>query len=371
MAIYKTLVNKISILAEKKTRQKEYEISGQLAIVDQGRKLIGGYTNNIDMLLKCDLPVIVFGDHTCTVKYINFPFGAGADGIKVLSPKDGIFPKYLFYGTQYLTLCFPDKGYARHYQHIEKMNLPVPDFDEQQRIVSRIEELFSELDKGVETLQTIKQQLNMYRQAVLKEAFVKCKTIKTSDVCVHITDGDHMPPPKAETGVPFIMISNIDGNQINWNSVKYVEENYYHSIGDKRTPKFGDVLYTVTGSYGIPIRVNFHKDFCFQRHIALLRPNKRITQDFLFYALQSPDVYFQATKRATGTAQKTVGLAVLRDINIPFCEDVNMQRIIVEKIESRLSVCDSIEQTVDNALAQVNAMRQSILKEAFEGGFSE
>ena len=104
MAIYKTLVNKISIPAEKKTRQKEYEISGQLAIVDQGRKLIGGYTNNIDMLLKCDLPVIVFGDHTCTVKYINFPFGAGADGIKVLKPKEDCSEKYLYYLTKYVVL---------------------------------------------------------------------------------------------------------------------------------------------------------------------------------------------------------------------------------------------------------------------------
>ncbi len=371
MALYKSLVKKVSIPAGKKTKQKKYETTGQLAIVDQGKKLIGGYTNNLDMLLKCTLPVIVFGDHTCAVKYVNFPFGAGADGIKVLSPKKGVLPKYLFYGTQYLTLRFPDKGYARHYQHIEKMDIPLPPFEEQHRIVSRIEELFSELDKGVETLQTIKQQLAVYRQAVLREAFANCKTITTNEVCVHITDGDHMPPPKAETGIPFIMISNIKNNQINWDSVNHVNDEYYGTIGEKRTPRFGDVLYTVTGSYGIPIRVNFRKNFCFQRHIALLRPNERITQDFLFYALQHPDVYFQTTQKATGTAQKTVGLGVLRKLNIPFCADINMQTSIVQEIESRLSVCDSIEQTVDTALSQAEAMRQSILKKAFEGGFSE
>lgn len=368
MAIYKTLVKKVSIPPDKKTKQKQYEVEGKLAIVDQGHKLIGGYSNDQTLKLECSLPVIVFGDHTCAVKYIDFPFGAGADGIKVLEPSELIKPKYLYYGTQYLTLRFPDKGYARHYQHIEKMDLTVPPLPEQERIVTRIEELFSELDKAVETLQITKQQLAVYRQAVLKEAFEGCKMVKTNAVCEHITDGDHMPPPKAESGIPFIMISNIKGNKICWDNTNYVNSEYYNAIGEKRAPRKGDVLYTVTGSYGIPVKVDFDKDFCFQRHIALLRPNKKISQNYLFYAMQSPDVYLQATKRATGTAQKTVGLSVLRDLSIPFFESIEKQKEVTVLIESRLSVCESIEQTVDTALAQAEAMRQSILKQAFEGG---
>ena len=219
----------------------------------------------------------------------------------------------------------------------------------------------------METLQTTKRQLEVYRQAVLKEAFSSCETIKTRDVCEHITDGDHMPPPKAESGIPFIMISNIKNNQIDWNDTCYVGLEYYESLGEKRTPCSGDVLYTVTGSYGIPIKVDFDKRFCFQRHIALMRPNERITQKFLYYAMQSPQVYQQASKRATGTAQKTVGLNVLRDMDIPYTESKNTQDNVVNEIESRLSVCDSIEQTVDTALSQADALRQSILKEAFEG----
>ena len=93
MALYKSLVKKVSIPADKKTKQKEYEEVGQLAIIDQGKKLIGGYTNNLNMQLECTLPVIIFGDHTCAVKYVDFPFGACADGIKVLSPKNEVLPK--------------------------------------------------------------------------------------------------------------------------------------------------------------------------------------------------------------------------------------------------------------------------------------
>lgn len=368
MAIYKTLVNKISVYPQKKTKQKDYLTNGLLPIVDQGKSLIAGYTDNVDMEICADLPVIVFGDHTRAVKYITFPFGAGADGIKVLQPKGGVLPLYLYYGTQYIVAKMPNRGYARHYQYVEKEELPVPTHQEQERIVARIEELFSQLDAGVETLKKTKAQLTVFRQAVLKEAFSDCKNLVTiASITQHVTDGDHMPPPKADSGVPFIMISNIEGNAICWENTAFVGRNYYESIDSKRKPQIGDVLYTVTGSYGIPVLVDFDKEFCFQRHIALLRPKDTIEQKYLYYALMEPGVYAQATKGATGTAQKTVGLGVLRKIEIPFIHDRSEQMRIVENIESKLSVCDSIEQTVDAALQQAEAMRQSILKDAFEG----
>lgn len=367
MALYKTLVKKVSISPEKKTKQKDYLPKGQLPIIDQGQQLIGGYSDNLDLKLSCNLPVIVFGDHTRAVKYIDFSFGAGADGIKVLEPAEGIYPKFLYYATQYLVLRLEDRGYARHYQYIEKKELDIPSILEQKRIVARIEELFSEMDNGVETLWKTKQQLSVYRQAVLKDAFSGCeKQISVSSVCTHVTDGDHMPPPKAASGIPFIMISNIDGNRIDFSNTAFVGRDYYENIDSKRRPQVGDVLYSVTGSFGIPVLVDFEKEFCFQRHIALLRPNDSILSRYLYYVMQSPDVYAQASKGATGTAQKTVGLTVLRKIRIPYTESKTEQEEIVRDIENKMSVCDSIEKTVDTALQQADAMRQSILKQAFE-----
>lgn len=252
-------------------------------------------------------------------------------------------------------------------KNLDRIEMAFPSLPEQERIVSRIEELFSQLDAGVETLKKTKAQLAVYRQAVLKEAFSDCKNLVTiASITQHVTDGDHMPPPKADTGVPFIMISNIEGNVICWENTAFVGRSYYESIDSKRKPQIGDVLYTVTGSYGIPVLVDFDKEFCFQRHIALLRPKDIIEQKYLYYALMEPGVYAQATKGATGTAQKTVGLGVLRKIEIPFIIDRSEQMRVVEIIESKLSVCDSIEQTIDTALQQAEAMRQSILKDAFE-----
>ena len=113
--------------------------------------------------------------------------------------------------------------------------------------------------------------------------------------------------------------------------------------------------------------MDFKKEFCFQRHIALLRPNDNTLSEFLYYALMEPSVYAQATKGATGTAQKTVGLGVLRRMVIPYTSSVELQERIVSEIEGRLSMCEHISETVDVALHEAEAMRQSILKQAFEG----
>lgn len=252
---------------------------------------------------------------------------------------------------------------------LKKLIVPYPvSKAEQEKIVTQIEESLSQLDSAVETLKKTKQQLEVYRQAVLREVFSRCEqSVEIKTVCKHVTDGDHMPPPKAETGIPFIMISNINGNTIDWSDTSFVGKEYYNTIGDKRTPQKGDVLYTVTGSFGIPVLIDFEKEFCFQRHIALLRPNEKIEQEFLYYALQDNIVYAQASKRATGTAQKTVGLTVLRTISIPFTTSKEKQTKMVSIIKNRLSQCDMVEKTVNQSLQQAEALRQSILKQAFEG----
>lgn len=367
MPLIKDLVNKQPIPAELKTKQKDYLPVGILPIIDQGQQLIGGYSDDTSKVLSCNLPAIVFGDHTRAVKYLDMPFGAGADGIKVLLPKTNVCPKYLYYGLQYIVSKMPDRGYSRQYQYVEKENLSLPEYNKQERIVAHIEELFSQLDSGVETLKKTKQQLEVYRQAVLKEAFSCCdKMVSIESVCSHVTDGDHMPPPKSTTGIPFIMISNVENNRICWDKTAFVDKTYYNTIDSKRKPQNGDVLYTVTGSYGIPILVDYEKEFCFQRHIALLRPKTTILQKYLYFALMEPSVYAQAPAQATGTAQKTVGLGVLRRIQIPYT-NIENQRRIVQKIEICLSVYDSIVRTVEGSLTYADYLKHSILKQAFEG----
>lgn len=369
MALYKSLVKKVPIPAEQKTKQKEYEEVGELAIVDQGKKLIGGYTNNLEMQLNCTLPVIVFGDHTCTVKYVDFPFGAGADGIKVLSPRDNVFPKYLFYGTQYLTLRFPDKGYARHYQHIEKMDLRLPDFEEQLHIVTRIEELFSELDKGVETLQTIKNQLAVYRQTVLKEAFEEITHF------VHFgsfTDSrlGKMLDKEKNTGSLHKYLRNINVRWFLFDLSDLFEMKIEDSEMDKYTISKGDLVICEGGEPGRCAVWTKDEIICYQKALHRVRFRDGSNPYFYMYYLWFAAQTGKLKEYYTGTGIKHLTGQSLVKIFVPTIER-KQQDQIVRMIEARLSVCDSIEQTVDTALSQAEAMRQSILKKAFEGGLSE
>lgn len=345
----------------------DYNDSYLTPVLTAGKTFVLGYTNEQDGIYD-NLPVIIFDDFTTASRYVNFPFKVKSSAMKILKPNlDLVDPKYIYYRMQIINI---DHSTHKRYwiQQYSKIKISIPTLPEQKRIVARIEELFSNLDSAVETLQKTKQQLEVYRQAVLREAFADYDTeVCLNEVCRHITDGDHMPPPKAEKGIPFIMISNIQNNIINWDNTAYVGEDYFSKINEKRTPKKGDVLYTVTGSFGIPVIIDFEKPFCFQRHIALLRPNDRILQKYLFYVLQSPQVYQQAKDKSTGTAQKTVGLNVLRKIEIPFVDNKSLQNDIVTALESKLTICDSIKQTIDQSLQQAEAMRQSILKQAFEG----
>ena len=295
-------------------------------------------------------------------------------GLTAIRPSEKLNLKYLLYFFRFFEAQLQQKGTGTTFKAItqdivKNIEVPVPAIFEQERIVTRIDELFSELDNGVETLRKTKEQLVIYRQAVLNHEFSACVSeVPLKSVCKRITDGDHMPPPKSPSGIPFIMISNINNHKINWTNTSFVERKYFDNIDTKRKPQKGDVLYTVTGSFGTPVLVNFDKEFCFQRHIALLRPDTSILPKYLFYVLQTSSVYNQASEKSTGTAQKTVALSVLREMTIPYIEDKGIQDKIATSVQNKLSVCDSIEQTVNDALQQAVAMRQSILKKAFEGG---
>ena len=155
-------------LSHLKIPQKEYLSSGTIPIVDQGANLIGGFTNDASRSIRPNRALIVFGDHTKCFKLVGFRFAPGADGVKVLRPIT-INERFAYYACRALRL--PDRGYSRHYAFLKKSKLPLAPQNEQHLIVAKIEELFSELDKGVESLKATRAKLNIYRQAVLKHAF--------------------------------------------------------------------------------------------------------------------------------------------------------------------------------------------------------
>ena len=115
--------------------------------------------------------------------------------------------------------------------------------------------------------------------------------IMLEDICISIADGDHQPPPKSDSGIPFVTISNITNtNKLDFTGTMFVSQEYYDNLNDKRRAHTGDILYSVVGSFGIPVFIDKEQKFVFQRHIAILRPDpKKIVSRFLYYMMLSRD----------------------------------------------------------------------------------
>ena len=415
MVLYKDIVRKIPVSADKKIKQKQYLNNGLIPIIDQGQHVIAGYTDDLAKKIDCDYPVIVFGDHTRCVKLVNFPFAPGADGIKVIKPIDeSVDIKYLFYATKYLASKIRDKGYARHYQDIEKQKLKVPPLQEQQLTVSKIEELFSSLNNAIETLNKTKEQLAVYSQAVLKEAFEGRFTIdwrtkhkshieqyekllrnkryaegnKTEYQLMERIDlpplpkawkwiyvGDIVTKPEYGTSkkslkcgeIPVLRMGNMKKGIIDWNDLVYSDDkddNEKYLLHDQ------DVLFNRSNSAEHVGKTSIFKgerSAIYAGYIIRVNQLKEINAQYLTYYMNS----FIAKKysnlvKTDGVNQSNINSQKLLSYPFPLCSREE-QDVIVNEIEKRLSLYDNIEQTIDISLEQADAMRQSILKEAFEG----
>ncbi len=157
---------------------------------------------------------------------------------------------------------------------------------------------------------------------------------KLSDCCVSIADGDHQPPPKAESGVSFVTISNINSaNQFDFTDTMFVPQEYYDRLDSKRKAQKDDILYSVVGSFGIPVFMKETTPFVFQRHIAILRPNDTILPQFLYYTMLSRDFYMMADAAALGAAQRTVSLTALRNMKIAV-PPIAIQKKIIDTLSA-------------------------------------
>lgn len=276
------------------------------------------------------------------------------------------------------------QGITRARTSIKKLKgypFPLPPLSEQQRIVERIEELFAKLDEAKERLQEVADSFAVRKAAILHKAFTgeltkqwrrengvsdeSWEDVSLDSVCKSIYDGDHMPPPKSETGIPFLVISNVNTGFISFEKCRFVPEEYYDGLSETRTPEIGDILYTIVGSYGIPVMVDTDKKFCFQRHMALLKP-KDIYNRFLWRQLQTQSFFEQATSIATGTAQLTVPIKGLRKLIVK-CPTLPEQHEIVRLIDDLLARERAAQQAAEQALASIDLMKKSILARAFRG----
>jgi len=172
--------------------------------------------------------------------------------------------------------------------------------------------------------------------------------VEVSRICKLITDGTHQPPKFEERGIPFLFVSNIVTNNITYDTEKFISEETYKEL-IKRTPiEIGDLLLSTVGSYGHAAIVKFTKRFCFQRHIAYLKPKSKIVDSEYFRsAILSDNVQRQIHLGVKGIAQKTLNLSEIRKLRIPLPPMVQQQqfaKVVIEIDKSKLAVKKSLEE---------------------------
>ena len=190
------------------------------------------------------------------------------------------------------------------------------------------------------------------------------KWVRMEDICFAITDGDHQAPPKANDGIPFLVISDIITGIIKFDKCRYVPYEYYSNLETNRKPSKGDILFTVTGSYGKSVIVETDKPFCFQRHIGLIKPI--LISKYLNIVLCSEYLEKECDAKATGTAQKTVGLESLRNFFIPIPPLEEQNRIIklINSFEDLLQILESERSNLD---VDIKLAKSKILDLAMQG----
>lgn len=261
-------------------------------------------------------------------------------------------------------------------QRIRQIRLPYPPLYEQQEIVAKIEELFSELDKGKEQLETALKQLKVYRQAVLKWAFEGKFTnsnggwqkVKLGEVANAVDpQPSHRTPPIVEGGIPYVSTKDFDHatDTIDFSKARLVSPDVLEEHLNRYELQQGDFVIGKIGTIGKPVRLVLPQTYTLSANIVLIQPRK-VNTTYLYYFFQSSIIEKELLAGTRATTQAAFGIQKVREliIHLPSKEE---QEPIVQEIEGRLSVCDKVEETITKGIQQAETLRQSILKQAFQG----
>ncbi|MFO0051100.1 MAG: restriction endonuclease subunit S [Pseudanabaena sp.] len=360
----------------------EWKPLGEVAKIQRGRRLVKSELEEVgkyavfqncmtplgyyhESNAKSDTTFIISAGAAGEIGYSDVDFWAADDVYYFLTPEN-LKSKFLYYFL--LTQQTKILGQVRRASvprlsktAFEKIPLPIPCPDNPDRSLAiqaeivRILDTFTALTAELTAeISDRKKQYNYYRDRLLTFGD-EVPVMQLSQCCVSIADGDHQAPPQTNIGIPFITISNVSNSyQIDFTNTKFVSEAYYSELDDKRKARKNDILYTVVGSFGIPVFIDDNRKFTFQRHIAILRPNGNvILPKYLYHVLRSSDFLKQAYAVAVGAAQKTITLTALNRMKVPVPSLEEQARII-----AILDKFDTLTHSISEGLPREIALRQ-------------
>ena len=356
----------------KKVQRKEFLNEGTFPIVSQEADFTIGYWNDENDVFRVTTPVVIFGDHTQVLKYVDFDFVLGADGVKILLPCKFLHPKFLYYQLQ--SVDFELLGYARHYKLLKEMEICFPPLAEQQRIVAILDEAFEGIatarKHAEQNLQNAKALFESHLEAVFSqkgEGWVETN-VPLAELCELIVDCEHKTAPTQVDGIPSIRTPNIGKGKLLLDGVNRVSVETYQAWTRRAEPQAGDLIFAREAPAGNVAVVPENTQVCLGQRTVLIRPNAQILDStFLALRILEPHLRNRLLDHSRGATVQHVNMKDIRALNIgaipPICE----QRRIASILDAISTYGDDLTDIYTQKIAALDALKKSLLHQAFSG----
>jgi len=326
-------IRKTKIGRNQQILSSDIKATGLVPVVDQGQEFIAGYSDEEHKVIRDDLPLVIFGDHTRCVKYVDFPFIIGADGTKVLKPDTDLFdPKFFYFAV--LGLNVPNRGYNRHFSLLKEKFLPCPDKDEQRKIAA----VLGLVQRAIEQQEQLIALTAELKKALLHKLFTEglrgepqkqteigpvpesWELVRCEELCEMITVGVVVKPAShyVATGVPAFRSFNVHEDRLVTNDLVYFSQTVNDTTLAKSKLRVGDVLVVRTGYPGTSCVVPKEYDGANCIDLVIVRPKVGvICAGYLSRFFNAPAGKSQAVASKHGLAQQHLNVSAVKRTLVP------------------------------------------------------
>ena len=348
-------------------KQCEIKASGKYPVVSQSEELIEGYSDS-EIAIQ-EVPLVLFGDHTCCVKLIDFPFVVGADGTKLLKSNVMEAP-YLAFALQYLKPTIVDGKYRRHFGDLMECLIPLPSLPVQREIVARLERELDAVEKMKKDFEALAETTMAEFKAELKEVFEEisrggAEMRRLGEICELISDCPHTTAKDEGVGIPLIRTPNVGFTRLMLAGVHRVSEEVYKQRTKRAVPLPGDLIFAREAPAGNVAVIQSGEKVCLGQRTVLLRLRKGCFPDYVAYSVLQPESQKILIQKSTGSTVAHVNVCDIKVFPIPL-PPLAVQKRVVARLSSAKARAEKLEAKAREGVDVCETMRKAILKEAFE-----
>lgn len=362
-----------------KVQRKDFLDDGAYPVVSQEEAFINGFWDEASDLFKVERPLVVFGDHTRTLKYVDFDFVLGADGVKVLKPAPFLHPRFFYY--QLHTAKLDSLGYARHYRLLKEHRVSYPAYADQQRIAAILDEAFEGIAtakaNAEKNLQNARELFGNGYAAITAGLGRSAWAVSSVKTIAEPRKGSMRTGPFGsqllhsefvDDGVAVLGIDNAVANEFRWDRRRFITEEKYRDLARYRVFP-GDVLITIMGTCGrcavvpddVPVAINTKHLCC----ISLDR-SKCLPEFLHAYFLHDSTAREYLAAQAKGSIMAGLNMGIISELPVSL-PSLETQKAVVTQFEKLMVECERLVEIQQQKLAVLDDLKKSLLHQAFSG----